>query len=136
MSIEVIEVNTKEVIHMHGELPVALAEIHHPSVCAECGTDDVSVMILSQNIRVSLCEFCLKKLALDINRRIFSLSVKCKNCVHYLKQQDWSGECHLRKINDEWLKKSPNSRCQKFLLRKGYDGVNTRAMDLPNEPDE
>ena len=85
--------------------------------CAECDTSSIDVVIEAPNVRIGLCEHCLKQFVVEINKKIADLDSKCRNCVHYRKKPnhyDYGGECHLRQVDGKYPNTMPCSCCPHF----------------------
>lgn len=85
--------------------------------CAECDTSSIDVVIEAPNVRIGLCEHCLKQFVVEINKKIADLDSKCRNCVHYRKKPnhyDYGGECHLRQVDGKYPNTMPCSCCPNF----------------------
>ena len=85
--------------------------------CVGCDTSSIDVVIETNNIRIGMCEHCLKQFVADAASAIAELDHKCRNCIHYRKPNngyDYNGECHIHKVEGKYPSASPKGCCPNF----------------------
>ena len=68
--------------------------------CASCNTQEISIAIEADNVRLALCEHCFKEFVNEATSMLVSLDNKCRFCLHYVKKPDhynYGGLCNLNK---------------------------------------
>lgn len=93
--------------------------------CVGCSSSCVDVVLISDNVRIPLCEDCLKQLRNDIDEKINKMNCFCRHCAYFTPDKyepsKHDGKCQLQPNVMCDSRNSCNKFIKKYPIKRNID---------------